>query len=312
MSTQISLSEAIEGYELAAEARRLSSNTMTGYRNSFKKLSAFLAGDPPIATITHQDVEGFLAAQTSVSKKSILNYHTALCALWTWALKEQVAPVHVPHQVERPRPESRAIVPYTEAEVRALLAAVNHTQVYARPGKAASRHALPEADRNRAIILLLLDTGVRASELCGLQIRHLDLRNHDKSIMVRGGKGDKDRHIPISARTAQVIWKYLKSRPDARLNEPLFATDSGRKMDRNNLGNMLESAAKRAGVPGVHPHKFRHTFAINYLRNSGDIYTLQLILGHTTLDMVRNYLRLAQADTQAAHRRASPVDHWNL
>lgn len=203
MSRRISLSDAIEGYELAAEARRLSHNTMTGYRNTFRKFCEFLAGDPPLAAIDKKDIEAFLAAQTGVSKKAILNHHTSLCALWTWAVKEQITQVHVPHLVERPRPEKKAIVPLSEADVRALLSAVSSSKPYVRPGKRSCSHSLPEADRNRAILLVMLDTGIRASELCGLQIRHVDLRNHDKSITVHGGKGDKDRHIPVSARTAQ-------------------------------------------------------------------------------------------------------------
>jgi hypothetical protein len=70
--------------------------------------------------------------------------------------------------------------------------------------------------------------------------------------------------------------------------------------------------ADRAQVQDVHPHRFRHTFAVNYLRNGGDIYTLQMILGHSSLNMVRHYLSLAQADLDAAHRRASPVENMRL
>ena len=307
----ITLSHAIAGYQLAAEARHLSPHTLADYQNTFHKLQAFLVQDLPIAAIDRATLQRFLASQ-AVSNKTVLNYHTGLSALWTWALAERLVEDNPLHAIERPKPQKPDIIPLTELDLRAILAAVDQSQRYDRPGKKSTSHRLPDAARNRAIILTLLDTGLRASELCGLKINDADLRNHDKKIIIRAGKGKKDRHIPISSRTAQSIWRYLSTRPAARLDEPLFATKTGRHLDRNNLGNMLEDAASRAGVPNVHPHRFRHTFAINYLRNGGDVYTLQAILGHETLEMCLRYLRIAQTDLDTAHRRASPVDHWNL
>lgn len=313
MKTKLTLSQTIEGYLMAAQARRLSPNTLAGYTNTYTKFSAHLANDPPLTNIDQRAIEDFLAAQKSVTKATLLKYHTSLCALWTWAVAERIVLENIPHQVPRPKIEIRAIEPIPETDVRALLTAVAKSKAYARPGKRLCAHTLHHAERNRAIILTLLDTGIRASELCSLEIRHADLRNNDKFITIHDGKGSKDRRVPISQPTALAIWRYLKTRPDSRINTPLFATENNHALERHNLGNMLESVAQRAGVQGtINPHRFRHTFAINYLRNGGDIYTLRSILGHESLEMCLRYLAIAQGDIDQAHRRASPVDNWRL
>ena len=91
-----------------------------------------------------------------------------------------------------------------------------------------------------------------------------------------------------------------------------FVTKANRPIDRSGLLKLLHRMGERADVKDVHPDRFRHTFAIQYLRNGEDAYTLQALLGHSTLDMVKTYLRLAQVDLDEAQRRASPVDNWGL
>ncbi len=304
----LTISQAIAGYDLAAAARRLSSHTLADYHNTFRKFTEFLEDDPPLSSITPDQVRTFLAAQT-VSKKTCLNYYTGLCALWTWAVKEKLVETHVPRLVDPPDPEERDIVPYTEADVRSLLGAIDRSRTYTRPGKRECSNAQPNAARNRAILLLLLDTGMRASELCEIKIHQVDIKNRRVSVF---GKGSKERTLPFGPRTGQAIWKYLVTRKDESANAHLFATAGGDALDRNELLHMIRALARRAGVHGANCHRFRHTFAINYLRNGGDGFTLQEMLGHTTMDMVKTYLHLAQADLDSSHRRASPVEHWRL
>lgn len=304
----ITFQQAVSGHTLHLEAAHKSAHTIADYHNTFRKFAAWLNCDPPIDSITHEQIAGFLAAQT-VSKKTILNYHTGLSALWTWAVKFGYARVNVVRLVEPAKPEQREIIPFTLDDVRRILDSLTYSRGYARPGKRLTRHKLKDADRNRAIVLLLLDTGMRAEEICSLRILDVDFRNR---YIVPFGKGDKERKLPYSARTGQALFKYLSSRKDERVSAPLFTTESGRALDRIQLLKLLKAAGERAGVANVHPHRFRHTFAIQYLRNGGDAYTLQQLLGHTTMEMVKTYLRIAQVDVDRGHLRASPVDNWNL
>jgi integrase/recombinase XerD len=78
------------------------------------------------------------------------------------------------------------------------------------------------------------------------------------------------------------------------------------------LRQVIQRIGERAGVNHAYTHKFRHTFAITYLRSGGDIFTLQALLGHSSLDMVRHYAKIAEVDVAEAHKRASPADNWRL
>ncbi len=253
-------------------------------------------------------MEEFLRIQT-VSNKTILNYTIGLSALWHWALKEDLVDNNIINLVDKPKPEKPAIREFSLADIKAILSSLEKSKTYYRPGKRSASNTLQNAVRNRAIILLLLDTGLRASEICALRITDLDIRN---SILRTIGKGKKERIIPFSPRTGQAIWRYLATRRDDQQNDPLFVTKYGHPLDRDQLRRLLNRIGERAQVPDVHPHRFRHTFAINYLRNGGDAFTLQVLLGHSTMKMVSTYLNLANADLQNGHRRASPVDNWRL
>jgi integrase/recombinase XerD len=163
----------------------------------------------------------------------------------------------------------------------------------------------------------LLDTGLRASELCGIRFGEVDLSTHNSKIRGKGpGRDPKERTVVFGRRTAQALWKSLVPRlDDIAEDDPLFFVGRAgdhRPMTRHTLGKLVKRLGKRAGVKGVFPHRFRHTFAITYLRNQGDVFTLQALLGHSDLAMVKRYARIALIDTEAAHKRASPVDNWRL
>ena len=118
--------------------------------------------------------------------------------------------------------------------------------------------------------------------------------------------------MPFSARTGNAIWKYLALRKDDRMGDYLFVTNYGDPLNNDSLLKAMKSIGRRAGINKVTVHQFRHTFAVNYLRNGGDAFSLQMMLGHSTMEMVKNYLALAQADLENNHKIASPVDNWRL
>jgi site-specific recombinase XerD len=305
----VTLSQAIEGYFIAAQARRLSPHTLADYENTYRRLEHWLGDDPPVATVTASQVRDFLHSLNGLSAKTLLNYHVGLSALWTWSHKEGIVDKNIVRALDRPKPDKREIIPYTERDVKAILACCDRTRPYQRLGKRRSTHRRLTALRDRAIIILLLDTGIRASELCHLRLAQVDLTNHRITVL---GKGRKERVLPISPRTAQVLWRYLSTREHTCSRDHLFTTRRGGPLHRNPLRQLLRRLGDRAGVPGTNIHRFRHTFAVTFLRNGGQMLPLQRILGHSSLDMVKRYVALAQTDIEQAHRDASPVSNWLL
>lgn len=316
MSTrQLTLSQALEGFLLHARAARKSALTCQKYERILLAFCSHFQDDPPIAQITVEDVEAWFA-QCRVSASTLYGYHTALSSFYSWAIGCRPALVseHIMHRVERPRPEDRAIEPLSQADCRALMQAIRTSRGF-RHYKASDgrethlRRPEWETLRNEAILLALLDTGMRASELCGLIVNDLDMKNGTLRVF---GKGSRERMVRLDDRSAQAIWRYLASRGGISRGEPLFATEQGNAIDRRGLYKLLRGLGERAGVADVHPHRFRHTFAIQYLRNGGNVYELKTLLGHEDLHMCLRYLKLAETDVQNGHRKASPVRNWRL
>lgn len=305
----LTLSQAIAGYLINLSARHLSQNTVNDYTNTLSKLSNHLESGILVSDIGIDQINQFLASFTKLSNKTLSNYHSTLSTFFDWMITNKIITENPVKFVQRAKPERRVIDPIPEEEIKLLLKAVTHTNPYSRPGKKTCQNRLPDAERNTAIILFFLDNGCRVSELCNLQVKDLDLKQLRAFIM---GKGSKERFVPFSDRTSQAIWKYHTKRGDLYPDDYVFSTERNRQLERSPIQKMLARASKRAGISHVHPHRLRHTFAITYLRAGGDVFTLQMILGHEHLEMVRHYSRLAQSDIKRAHRRASPVEFMRL
>lgn len=164
--------------------------------------------------------------------------------------------------------------------------------------------------RDEAICLFLLDTGVRASELCGLRMSNMDLQGRRATVV---GKGNKTRAVYFGRDTTKALWQYLKETPREG-DEALFTSDRGTRageaLTRSGLLQLIMRLGKSAKIEATRcsPHTFRHSFAVEFLRAGGNLFTLQTLLGHTSLAMSRRYTALAQADLEKQHREFSPVD----
>jgi integrase/recombinase XerD len=158
--------------------------------------------------------------------------------------------------------------------------------------------------RDRAIVLLMLDTGLRVSEVASIRLG--DLRS-DGTLKVRG-KGSRERMVPVGSTARQAIVRYVGQRGPGQPDDALFLGRRG-EISTRGLQHMLRRLKGRVGVTGrLSPHSLRHTFARSYLVNGGDVFSLQRILRHTTLDMVKRYVALADVDLVTRHAAASPAD----
>ncbi|MBN1889331.1 MAG: tyrosine-type recombinase/integrase [Thermoflexales bacterium] len=300
---KLTLSQSIEGVTLAKTAAGFSQATLDIHTNGWRILQGFIDPGTHIDEITKHDLvaffawlnDGYLTASGDrLGQYSLYNIHSALCALWKWAYEEEFTPANIMLAIPRPKLVEPVIEPFSKGDVEALLQAC--------------RLSRSTATRDRAILLTLLSTGLRATELCGIQIKDVSLRQNSVKVL---GKGKRERIARFGKRTAKAIWLHIQTIESKTEDTFLFAS-SDDPLTRYGLHRLLCRLGKRAKIKDCNPHRFRHTFAINYLRNGGDLFTLQALMGHSSLEMVRRYARVAAIDCAAAHERADPVDNWRL
>lgn len=303
---------ALEGYWLE-KRRSFSPGTIADYEGTFRRFAAYHGADlPPVEHIGAVHVRTYLddIKARGLSDKSVLNAWVALSSFWTWAETELGIAHIIRGRVTRPKYRRPAIEPYSRADINAMLNVVGKNAPWTTKTGRRVEERRSTAHRDRAILLVLLDTGIRASELCDLRTADYDPKSG--RLHIRHGKGDKSRFVWCGAAARKAVWRHLADRPAVQPADPLFATRTNQPLDRNNLRHMIESCAQRAGVFGATVHKFRHTFAITFLRNGGTPLELQRLLGHERMDTLKIYVTLAESDLSEAQRRASPADNWNL
>ena len=231
-----------------------------------------------------------------LSAHTVHGYARTLKAFFSWAMQEGIVDKNPMAPVKLPKLPDKVMRTLSKEEVRRLLSVPDGQTV--------------AAVRNRTIFTLLFDTGIRAAELTGLRLADLYLGEGYLKVF---GKGSKERIVPIGYQCQRALLKYIRRfRPEPALPSigQVFLTQDGRPLQVNWLYKIVSRACKKAGINGrrLGPHTLRHTFARNFLMNGGDLLTLQRILGHSSLDMVRRYVSLDTDDLVSRQRRFSPMD----
>ena len=192
-------------------------------------------------------------------------------------------------RVTGPRVNSEQREPLTPEETQALI-------------RGAQASGYP--DRDAALVYLLLDSGMRASEVCQITVGDALDSAFSRPII---GKRGKTREVFWSQETARLLRRYART-CGGDPEEPLFITRQGRPFDRGNVHEVISDAATRGNVGRpVFPHLLRHTCALNLLRGGATLFEVQRLLGHSTLTVLRGYVRETRDDLRRAHAAASPV-----
>jgi integrase/recombinase XerD len=165
--------------------------------------------------------------------------------------------------------------------------------------------------RDYTIMMVLLETGIRISECLSLEMTDVYLK--EQELIIRMGKGRKARRVPIQKTCINILKQYITERGEID-SKALFVNVDDERIGKRTIQENIQEYGKSAHIEGVRvsPHTFRHTMAKFYIINGGDIFTLQRILGHSTLDMVRHYVELFSTDIQDQHQKYSPVENMGL
>jgi integrase len=275
----VRLTKAIDRWLSEVKLSR-SESTLTIYGFNMRLLAAFPDIPRRIDKLKRRHLIAFFNRPGRRSQNTQHQQWRTIRTFLTWCVRQRIlraSPLSDVPAPPLPRPVPRHM---RQEDIPRLLA-----------GALASQHPA----RNHAMIMLLLDTGLRRGELVRLVPGDLDLDAH--LVTIRRGKGGGGRQVPISTACAASLRAWLAVRPSAAAT--LFG------LGPLNVAQMVTRCCERAGIPHISPHGLRHTFATYY---SGDIYDVQRILGHSDVSTTANiYAHRSIAALAAAHDQRSPV-----
>lgn len=220
----------------------------------------------------------------------------ALRAFFNWAVGNGIIEVSPMKGIVISAPKTTDVATFTREQMRGLL-------------------RQPDLDtfvglRDYTIMVVLLETGIRVRELCDIEVS--DIRWADSQILIHGKSGH-DRLVPFQPKTRRVLKRYTEARGASHVDS-LYVTQDDGKMSRKAVQDRITKYGRMAGINDVRcsPHTFRHTFAKMSVMNGANLFDLQKILGHQTLEMVRIYVNLFSSEVTEAHAKFSPIENLHL
>ncbi len=316
------LDETVRYYLLNLENRKCSVNTRIAYRVALSMLVSLLASlcgvvELEQVTVLHlrQCVQHLLTVPverkgrgrlpdsgTVLSDSSVCTYIRRWKAFFSWCFKEELIEKNPAIRLESPKVDERVIDAFSVEQIEQMLSVFDLSTA--------------EGFRNYVIVVLMLDTGIRRSEIVTLRVEDV----HETYISVFG-KGRKERQIGIHPQTSNLLWKYIhKHRRPAHQDEPalflsLNKSHGGRPFGRGGMGHLMRSLKEETGIDEVRlsAHTFRHTFASMYLDEGGDVFSLSRELGHTRVSTTEKYLRsFTSRNARMHHNEHSPINRIKL
>lgn len=292
----LTFDQVVEAFLFFCRSKGLMPRTLETYAFALSRLRLFLAWSSPTPTIPSRlELRAFVAGmlERGLSRSSVRVRMRSIRCFANFLEREGLVAESPMRDVDIPRvPRSEPRVLTTSEEIRKLLYAAQQTTW--------------TGVRNYAMLLTFLNTGIRLSELNSLDMVDVDLAAW--TIRVRKGKGGKERQVFIGKTLHRALRKWVDVRGATSFDAPFFITRSGRRHDARNVDRIVERIARHAGLERVSPHALRRSFATAFVRNSGNLFALQRILGHSDVKVTQLYVGLDSAALQDAHAKASPVD----
>lgn len=280
--------DAYDDFLLAKQLQGVSNATLLAYEYSIRRMLKTVGRD--YKDLTTSDIRKYLVG-LNVGTVSLGIYVKNLKVFFRWLVDEGYREDNPMDRIANPKSSQPLPRILDEGEICRLIDAAKRNR------------------RDTAIILLLLDTGLRASELASLSRGDVNL--DDGSLLVRHGKGNKSRYVYISPTTIRALRLYLSRRKDT--DPSLFLSQRGETLNRDSLRLLVYRLSQKAGLSNgtndrrISPHTIRRTFAVMYVKQGGDPHSLQRLMGHTSIRMSELYVNLAGRDIKEAHDRYSPV-----